>query len=195
MVTVIIGHERAAHPKVGFGLVRWFVEVVQRLVHLLDGAERALDLALGARGRAALGLRRRHVGQHSHAKAAHHGLKHLRAADGAVVHVDRGRDALERQLGLGFRGHGVEQEAQRGLGVLTIDAAVFVIDDAGAVIDRREQHQGRLATALLDPERRLNPLEVGRAHIEVPQLIGALGLESDRCDRTGHTRMVQARSA
>ena len=194
MVAVVVDDQRAAQPKVGFRLVLRFVEMVQHLVHLLDGAERPLDLAFRLRRRPALGLRRRHVGQYPHAEAAHHRLEHLRAADRAVVHIDRGRDALERQLGLGFRGHGIEQEAQRGLGLLAVDAAVFVVDDAGAVIDHREQHQGRLAAARLDAERSLNLLEVGRAHVELPKLVGPLGLEAHRCDRAGDARMVQARS-
>lgn len=38
--------------------------------------------------------------------------------------------------------------------------AIFVVDDAGAVIDHREQHQRRLASALLDPERGFDLLEI-----------------------------------
>jgi len=89
---------------------------------------------------------------------------------------------------------GVEQKAQRGLGLLAVNAAVLVVDDAGAVIDRREQHQGRLTAALLDPERGFDLLEVGRAHVKLPKLVGPLGLKAHRCDRAGHARMVQARS-
>src|SRR3546814_2591858 len=67
---------------------------------LLHRAERPLDLALGAgRGVPVVGLRRQ-MGEDAHAEAAHHRLEHARPADRAVVHVDRDRQALERQFGL-----------------------------------------------------------------------------------------------
>ena len=108
--------------------------------------------------------RRRHVGEDPDAEAPHHRLKHARPADRAVVHVDRRRTALERQLGLGLGSKRVEQEAQRGSGILSIDAAVLLIGHARAVVDDREQSQCRLAPALLDPQRRaLDPFQAGRA--------------------------------
>src|SRR3546814_4477855 len=59
MVAVVVGDQRTPHPQIGFRLVLGFVEVVQRLVHLLHRAERPLDLALGAgRGVPVVGLRR-----------------------------------------------------------------------------------------------------------------------------------------
>ena len=195
MVAVVVGDKRAAQPEVGFRLVLRLVKMIQRLVHLVDGTERPLDLALRPRRRPALGLRRRQVGQHTHAKAAHHRLKHLGAADRAVIHVDRGRDTLERQLRLGLRRHGVEQEAQRGLGILAVDAAIFVVDDAGTVIHHREQHQHRPASPLLHPERGFDLLEIRRAHVELPEFVGAPGLEAHRCNRAGDARMVQAQGA
>ncbi|CAD7342469.1 hypothetical protein SPHS8_04074 [Sphingobium sp. S8] len=108
MVAVVVGDQRTPHPQIGFRLVLGFVEVVQRLVHLLHRAERPLDLALGAgRGVPVVGLRRQ-MGEDAHAEAAHHRLEHARPADRAVVHVDRDRQALERQFGLRLGGEGVE---------------------------------------------------------------------------------------
>src|SRR3546814_19346873 len=73
-----------------------------------------------------------------------------------------------------------------GLGILAIDAAIFLVDHARAVIDGREQHQRGFAATLLDPERRLDLLEVGRAHVEVPQLVGSPRLKTNGCVGAGH---------
>ena len=80
-------------------------------------------------------------------------------------------------------------------GILAVDAAIFVVDDPRAVIDRREQHQCRLAAALLDPERGFDLLQVGRAHVELPELIRTLRLKAHRRDRAGDARMIETRSA
>jgi hypothetical protein len=90
-------------------------------VHLFDGAERPLDLAFSTGRCAPLGLFRPHVREHAHAQTTHDGLEYLGAADRAVVHVECRRDALERQLGLRLRRHGVEQETQGRFGVLAVD--------------------------------------------------------------------------
>src|SRR3546814_13356601 len=58
---------------------------------------------------------------------------------------------------------------------------LFRSDHARAVIDGREQHQRGFAATLLDPERRLDLLEVGRAHVEVPQLVGSPRLKTNGC--------------
>src|SRR3546814_19907897 len=59
MVAVVVGDQRTPHPQIGFRPVLGYVEVVQRLVHRLQRAERPLDLALGAgRGVPYVGLRR-----------------------------------------------------------------------------------------------------------------------------------------
>ena len=108
MPAVVVGDEGATQPQISLGLVFRLMEMVERLVHLLDGAKRPLDLALGARGRAPLALGRRHMREHAHAEAPHDGLEDLRPADRAVIHVDHRRDALERQLGLRLGCHGVD---------------------------------------------------------------------------------------
>ncbi len=109
---------------------------------------RGQALALRARGRAALGPRRRHVGEHAYAEAAHHRPRHLRSADRAVVHVNRGRNALERQLRLRLRRH------------------ILAVDDARAIIERWKQHQDRFTAAWLNPERGLHLLQIRLAHVE-----------------------------
>jgi hypothetical protein len=53
-----------------------------------------------------------------------------------------------------------EQEAQRRLDILPVDAAVFLTGNAGAVIDDAVEHQRRRATSGLEPERRCDLLEV-----------------------------------
>jgi hypothetical protein len=74
--------------------------------------------------------------------------------------------------------HGVKQEAQRRLDILAVDATVFLIGDTRAVIDNGEQHQDRRTLPVcIDPGRCLQVLQIGRAHVEVPQRIRALGLE------------------
>ncbi len=47
---------------------------------------------------------------------------------------------------------------------------------------------------MLDPERGFNLFEVGRAHVELPELIGSLCLEAYRCNRACDARVVEARS-
>src|SRR3546814_15314886 len=72
---------------------------------------------------------------------------------------------------------------------------LFLVDHARAVIDGREQHQRGLAATLLDPERRLELLEVGRAHVEVPQLVGSTRLQTNGCVGAGHASLVHDRKS
>src|SRR3546814_12538796 len=66
MVAVGVGDQRTPHPQIGFRLFLGFVEVVQRLLHLVHRAARPLDLALGAgRGVPVFGLRRQRIGRAS----------------------------------------------------------------------------------------------------------------------------------
>ena len=109
-----------------------------------------------------------HVRQDLDAEAFHHALEYRRLRKRPVVETDRGRNALEwvpfvarlRLLGR----HGVEQEAERRLDILAIDAAVFLVGDARAIIHDGEQHQGgRTLPIRVDPGRRLQVLQVRRA--------------------------------
>ena len=89
-----------------------------------------------------------HVRDHLDAEAFHHALEHRRFRDRPVVEIERGRNALERIASSPVRRlgrHGVEQEAERRLDVLAVDAAIFLVGDARTVIDHGEQHQGRRA--------------------------------------------------
>src|SRR3546814_16934462 len=79
----------------------------------------------------------------------------------------------------------------RGLGILAIDAAIFLVDPARAVIDGREKHQRGFAATLLEPERRLDLLEVGRAHFEVPKLVGSTRPQTNRCLGGGYAGRLQ----
>ena len=51
MITVVVGDERAAHPEIGFCFVLQLVKVIERLMHLFDGAERPLDPRVKPEGR------------------------------------------------------------------------------------------------------------------------------------------------
>jgi hypothetical protein len=161
MVAAVVGSDEACQPAVRrrFGL--WLVKVVERLMRFLDRTERPFNLALGARRRSpSVGLGG-HVRDDLDAKALHHASENCRLRDWSVVEVDRERDALERISIIRFGRHGIEQEAQRRLGVFAIDAAVLLVGDAGAVIDDGEQHQGRRALPVcVEPRRCLQLLQV-----------------------------------
>src|ERR1700731_2646059 len=124
MVTTIIGNNEARQPTVrlrfGFG----FVEMVERLVRILDRAEWPLDLALGARRRSPTIGAGGHVGYDLNAEAFHHSLEHRRLRDRSVVQVDRVRDSLERialaLLSGDLERHGVEQKTQCRLSVFAV---------------------------------------------------------------------------
>ena len=199
VVAAVAGGDEAREPAVRLCLGFRLVEVVERLVRLLDRAERPLDLALSpCRGPPPV-RSRRHVRHHRDAEAFHHAPEHRRLRHRPVVEVDRGRDALERValalLGGRLGRHGVEQEAQRRFHVLAIDAAVFLVGDTRPVIDDGEQHQGGCALPVrVDPWRRLELLQVRRAHVEVPQRIRLLGLEADRRRLARHPLMVVAQA-
>ena len=183
MIAAIVGGDEAREPAVRLRLSLGFMEMIERLVRVLHGPERPLDLAFRARRCPAPVRAGGHVRQDLDAEAFHHALEHRRLRDRPVVETDRGRNALEwvpfvarlRLLGR----HGVEQEAERRLDILAIDAAVFLVGDARAIIHDREQHQGgRTLPIRVDPGRRLQVLQVRRAHVEVPQCIRALRLEA-----------------
>ena len=197
MVAAVVGGDEARQPAVRLRFGLGFMEMVERLVRVLHGAEWPFDLALGARRRSPSVRAGGHVRQDLDAEAFHHALEHRRFRDRPVVEGERGRDALERIRLVArlrrLRRHGVEQKAQRRLDILAIDATVFLIGDARAIIDDGEQHQdGRPLPVCVDPGRRLQVLQVGRAHVEVPQRVGALGLEADRRRLARHPLVVVA---
>jgi hypothetical protein len=197
MVAAIVGGDEAREPAVRLRLGLGFMEMIERLVCVLDGPERPLDLALGPRRCPASVRAGGHVRQDLDAEAFHHALEHRRLRDRPVVEIDRGRNALERvrfvaRLRLLGR-HGVEQEAERRLDILAIDAAVFLVGDARAVIHDGEQHQGRRTLPVrVDPGGRLQMLQVRRAHVEMPQRVGALGLEAHGRRLADHPLVVVA---
>ncbi len=90
--------------------------------------------------------------------------------------------------------HGVEQEAQRRLDILAVNAAVFLVGHARAVIDHREQHQERRPLPIhVDPGRGLQVFKVGWAHVEVPKRVRIFGLEADGGRRARHPLVVIAK--
>ncbi len=162
------------------------------IVHFLDRAKRPLDLAFRSRRRAPLAVRRGHMRENPDTKATHDGLENARAAHRPVIHMDGRWNPLKRQFRFRLGGEGIVEKAQGGLRVLAVDGAVFLIARAGAIIDHGEQHQRRPAAPFLDPKRRFHLLQVGRAHVEVPEFVGTPRLESDGSHRAGDARIIQA---
>ena len=120
--------------------------------------------------------------------------------DRAVVEVEGGRDALERAgvgpVGSALARHGVEQEAERAFHVLAVDASVLLVGDAGPVVDRAEQHEGGSTRPVrVDPGRCLELLEVGRAHVEMPERVRVLGLEADGGRLAHHAGVIVAEAS
>jgi hypothetical protein len=110
---------------------------------------------------------------------------------GYGVEVERLGDALEPETGFGLGRHGGEQEAERRLHVLAVDAAVLLVAEAAAVIDDAVEHQHRRTAAGVDPARRLDLLEVRRAEVELPERVAVAGLEPHRGRRPGEPIVVE----
>ncbi len=75
------------------------------------------------------------------AEALHNPVEHRQFANRATVDLDAVGNLAEKIVFL--RRHRSVQEAQRCLGILALDRCIFLISDAGAVIDNGEQHQRR----------------------------------------------------
>ena len=114
------------------------------------------------------------------AEIAHDLLEYLAAGDGAVIRINQTGPPTERELLDRLRRHGVEQKAQRCLHVLPIDAVIFLVGHAAAVIDHAVEHQQGLPAAFVDPRRLGNMLEVRRTQIEVPAFVAVPGLKAHR---------------
>ena len=142
-----------------------------------DGAKGAFDFALGSRRGTRAILAGRNMGIPIDLQGLHDVLKDPALGHRPVVQVDHFWSALEWARWIGLGCHGIEQEAQRRFSILSIDAAVFQVVDAAAVIDNAEQHQGRHALGGVDPRWFFNMLEVRRRHVELPAVIAVFGLE------------------
>jgi hypothetical protein len=113
-----------------------------------------------------------------------------------IVEIEAGGDALERLRRVFLARHGGEQKPERRLDILAIDAAILLVSDPRTVIDHAEQHQRRHAGSIgIDPWRRRELLQVGRAHVEVPGRVRLLGLESHRRWLARHPVVVVAKTA
>ena len=157
----VVVQQVAPQPEIGLRLGLGLVEMVEGLVRFLHGAEGAFtlpfDRAVGRRPSFPVG---RWVAD-PHAEMLHHAMEDPALRDRTVVEVEGLGDALEGKALLGFGRHGVEQEAQRRLDVFAVDAAIFLVADAAAVIDDAVEHERRRATAGLHPGRCLDLLQVG----------------------------------
>jgi hypothetical protein len=151
----VVGGEIAVQPQIRFGFVLRLVKMVKRLMRFLHGAEGTLNLALRSCGRAAPVRAIWHMRHEPHTKAVQHTLENVALCDWSVIAMDRFRDTLEYGAEIGLGRHRVEQEAQRCLDILVIDAVIFLVGNTGAVINKAVKHQGRRAAAGLDPQRRL----------------------------------------
>ena len=192
-----VGHavvvEQEPHqPGIRLGLGLRLVQMVEGLVHLLDGAKRPFHLAFRPSRRPAPVAVLRHVGAHLDTEVAHDLVEHQALGDRAVVHVEHPRPALQRAVLDGLRGHGVEQEAQRRLHVFAVDAVIFLVGHAAAVIDYAVEHQQRMAASFLEPGRALDLLQVRRAQVEVPAVIAVAGLKAHGRGHAGQGRVVEA---
>src|SRR5208283_2851848 len=112
--------------------------MIKRLVGFLDRSEWSLNLALRSSRDASPVRTTRHVGLHGDPQLRHHPTERAGLRDRAIVQIEHRRDALENQAWLIFRSHRVEQETQRRSDVLAINATIFLIGDATAVIDDAE---------------------------------------------------------
>jgi hypothetical protein len=107
------------------------------------------------------------------AQALHHALEHARFRDRAVVEIKSCRNALQWIGAVGLGRHRGEEEAQRRLHVLAMDAMILEVGEARAVIDDREQHERRRRAALcVDPARRRQLLQIAWTEVEVPEVVG-----------------------
>jgi len=179
--------------------VRWscllfcfrLVEVIQRFVGILDGAEGTLDLALRA-GRHALAiLACGNVGQPVDAQGLHHVLEYATLGHRPIVEIDHLGPALKWKFGLVLRRHRIEQKAQRRFRVFAVNAAVFEKAHAASVIDHALQHQGRFAFARVDPGRRFDVFQVGRRHVELPAIVAVLRLKAHGGRLPAQARLIQ----
>jgi hypothetical protein len=110
LLGIVLG-DVALEPAIGLRLGLGFVEVIEGLVHFLDGAERAFDFASRAHGRAPAILAGREVGQHRHPEMFHDAAENSGLHDRAVIRIDRRRNALERRAVLfRLRRHDIEQK-------------------------------------------------------------------------------------
>ena len=165
VITAVVGRDETGQPAVRLRFGFRLVEMVERLVRVLDGAKWPLDLALGARRRSPAIGAGRHMSHDLNAEVFHHPFEHRRLCDRSVIEMNCFRDALKHVARALFRRclgrHGVEQKAQRRLGIFAVDAAVLLVGDTGAVVDDGEQHQSRRALPIhIDPWRRLQLLQV-----------------------------------
>src|ERR671932_1405269 len=180
MLHAVVAPQEVQEPRVGFGLVLWFMEMVERLVHLLHRAEGPLHLALRARRHAPAVLPLWQVGAYVHLQIAHHPPKDLTLRDGTVIEVEHLGDSLKGEAVDGLWCHGVEQKAQCGFDIFAIDTVVFLVGHAAAIVHHAEEHQGRWPSAGFYPSRGPDLLEVRGTEIKLPTLVARAGLKPHR---------------
>ena len=167
-------------PLVGLWLGLRLVEVIERFVGFLDAAEGTFDFSLGSRGGSISILACGNVCLPLDVEGQHHILKYPALGYRPVVQIDHLGSALEGKRRILLGCHGVEQEAQRGLRIFAVDAAVLLVVHAAAIIDHTEQHQCWLAFGRVYPCWRFDVLEIRWRHIELPAIVAEFGLEANR---------------
>jgi hypothetical protein len=149
-------------PEVGLGFVLRLVEMIEGFMGVLNGAKRALDLALGPGGGVVLGVTRRSMGLPGDPQVGHDALEHPALGNGAIVEIEKLGSALEQKVRIGLGRHGVEEKTQGRCGLFAVNAPVFLVTHPTAVIDDAEQHQGGWASARFTPQGRRHPLQIRR---------------------------------
>ena len=177
MLHGVVAKKKVHQPRIGLLFSERLVKVVERLVHLLDGAKLPLNLALRPGGDAAAVTTCQKMGAQFDLQITHNLLKNADLGDGTVVGEDHLRNSMKWKSGL-FR-HRIEQEAQRRLDIFSVHAAVFLIGHAAVIVHHAEQHQRRRRAIRPQPGRLLDLLQVRRAEIKLPTLITVVGLKAD----------------
>jgi hypothetical protein len=98
MLAHVVLPDEPLQPAIGLRVRLRLMEMVKGFVGFLDGAEGALDFALGARRRAASVFAGGEVRQDGNAEMFHHTTKHAAFCDRTVVAVDRRGDTLKRRI-------------------------------------------------------------------------------------------------
>lgn len=87
------------------------------------------------------------------------------------IEINHPGPSLKRAFCSGFGDHGVEQKSQGLFGILAINAAIFLINHAAAVVHRAVQHQRGGASVRVNPFRFIDMFEVRRGYIKLPAVV------------------------
>jgi hypothetical protein len=156
------------------------MKVIQGLVCLFHRAERPLDLPFRSGRRAAAVVAAGEMRPDLDVQISHHLLKDVTADHRTIIQVEIAGATTEGKPLVSLGRHRVEQKLQGRLHSFAIGAVVLLVRHATAIIHHAIEHQGRLASAGIDPGRGLELFEVRGADIKLPQLIAVLRLKPNR---------------